>query len=73
MSDPNQPKDPMAQLMETAISAGTNVIKVVETTIVTMVPVVGYTITAVIGVWGGKSVIMNVIELVDRAVDIQKN
>jgi hypothetical protein len=69
MSDP---KDPMAELMATAITTGTNVLKAAETTILTMVPIVGNTMTAVIVVWGGKSIIMNVIELIDRAIDIKK-
>ena len=73
MNSEEGPRDPMAELMATAITTGTSVIKAAESAILTMVPIVGTTVTAVIVVWGGKSIIMNVIDIVDRAVDIKKN
>ncbi len=73
MSTPTPTIDPMKDMMDAAATAGTNIIKVTETAIVSMVPIIGYTITAVTVVWGGKSIIMNVIEVIDRGVDIKKN
>ncbi len=38
-----------------------------------MVPVIGFTITGVVVIWGVKRGTIDIIEIIDRGVDIKRN
>ena len=73
MNDANKPKDPIAELMSAAITAGADVIESTKTVALAIVPAIGYTIAGVIVMWGVKSVSIDLIDIIDRAIDIKKN
>ena len=65
--------NPMAELITTVVTSGKNIITAAEKVIETTLPTIGYTVTGVIAIWGIKSATINIIEIIDRIIDIKKN